>query len=1081
MPSAAKSLQGKPVPDLIAADFAMVRSPLLPFQELASLSTGLGEPSGGGLWTDHRVASVIAKLQTRCAHPEVQEAILVASPSLHARMQTWKDEVDQAKALKTARAVMKYFSRMAYRCTPFGLLAGVSWLALDSAANGPVGVQISARHAYQRRSRLDMGVVGRMKERLLAEPSVRHSTSYFWNPTLHRRGSSWQYIEATKVAQLTRFTMSSVDSSPHLECLLRELRPSEFATFAQLVDLVCRTVGDTSAEDAQEFLDELIRHGLLLSALEPPLTGGNPISHVLAAIRECSDVRYASHLEELSERFASLDQIPLGSGAAAFSAAMSAVSEGLLVHGDEPVRNVIQTDMYKPVSNVQIPQELIGEIGVTVAALASFPSPSSPLLDDFKRTFVERYGDAEIPLMDALDPDLGIPFGKGGTDDLPLTDVPMPARRRDSLRQPESPWTDILVREFERACRNGLAEITLTDEMLSAAQEASKPATLPPSLYAVVTVLPADETSRLRVLVKGIGHPGPILFGRFCADEADTARLRRFLRREEQLDPQLIHAEVIHWPVDRYGNVLLRPQLRDHEIPIYGRSSVPADRQILLRNILVSVQHEQIVLRCALSGRRISPCLTSAHNTNLKSIPVYRFLGALRRQEGVLVGFHWPADLSLARRLPRLSYRNCILAPETWRLGATDLASVTDKRGAAARGRIEDLRTELGWPRFIELVNGDNCLCIDLDNPISVDCMLDELQDQSAIVLREAFVPNPSAGFVRGPEGTFCHELILPFSPQSHTPPPPLRKHWKRARRSAALVPTPSDAWLYLKLYAGTCGAEKLLSENLPAFLDELRRNNLLDKWFFLRYRDSEEHLRLRILPLPSREWSTDHTFVRNFIQGLWKDEIVHKVSIDRYEPEVERYGGPGAFPISERIFHADSEFALQMIRAGYLADPLKRWKYVLAVVDTIWRVGGYSESERAALYANHAQRNRSAHERSKSAKVIIDKKFRAHRAELADFVFGGSAAAPAGPVIARYVERLLPLMSLLKAELATAQRSSEEVITSLVHMSVNRLCLAKGAAQEYVIYELLARLFAQFRARTGEPIWGSTTEALKV
>src|SRR5262249_26553695 len=146
-----------------------------------------------------------------------------------------------------------------------------------------------------------------------------------------------------------------------------------------------------------------------------------------------------------------------------------------------------------------------------------------------------------------------------------------------------------------------------------------------------------------RVLLQGGSGPsGARLLGRFChADLELHEHVEQHLRAEEALEPDAVFAEVVHLPEGRLGNILARPVLRAYEIPYLGRAGVPADRQIPVSDLRVSVASGQVVLRSERLGRRVIPRLTSAHNFRA-SQGIYAFLCALQAQgtAGAL-GWDW--------------------------------------------------------------------------------------------------------------------------------------------------------------------------------------------------------------------------------------------------------------------------------------------------------------------------------------------------------------------------------------------------------------------------------------------------------
>ena len=57
----------------------------------------------------------------------------------------------------------------------------------------------------------------------------------------------------------------------------------------------------------------------------------------------------------------------------------------------------------------------------------------------------------------------------------------------------------------------------------------------------------------------------------------------------------------------------------------------------------------------------------------------------------------------------------------------------------------------------------------------------------------------------------------------------------------------PGGDWVYFKLYTGAKIADIIIKNELGKYIFELKQNDIIDKWFFIRYFDSEFHIRLRI------------------------------------------------------------------------------------------------------------------------------------------------------------------------------------------------------------------------------------------
>ena len=389
-------------------------------------------------------------------------------------------------------------------------------------------------------------------------------------------------------------------------------------------------------------------------------------------------------------------------------------------------------------------------------------------LSRFREAFLARYERREIPLTEALDEEIGIgfpPSDAGAAGEGPLIkglDLP------ESLRE-TTPWEareKLLLRKLAQAQSNGVLEMALEERDLE--ELSRKDAPPPPDAFAVMASIAAASEEALsggdfRVLWTGTDGPsGARVLGRFCQADAVLRRhVEEHLRAEEALSPDAVFAEVVHLPEGRVGNVLLRPVLRDYEIPFLGCSGAAPDRQIPITDLFVSVADNRIVLRSALLNRRVIPRLTSAHNYSFRGLGIYRFLGELQHQGTASLGWDWTPFWS-APFLPRVVVGRLVLSPARWSIGREDLKRLGDSRGAERFRAVQAWRAERGLPRLVVLSDGDNRLPIDLDNVLSVENFVHLIKDRPEASLAEMF-PGPGELCARGPEGRFLHELVIPF------------------------------------------------------------------------------------------------------------------------------------------------------------------------------------------------------------------------------------------------------------------------------------------------------------------------------
>src|SRR5437016_527424 len=122
-----KGDKDKPKPVLEPAGFFAFRTPLLPFSELTEWSADLAAPGAppdqleAALAADRK--TLRARLAAAVSRPEVREALFVASPSADESFEHWEKDPDGERGQKVERTLVRYFSRMSSRSTPFGLFS----------------------------------------------------------------------------------------------------------------------------------------------------------------------------------------------------------------------------------------------------------------------------------------------------------------------------------------------------------------------------------------------------------------------------------------------------------------------------------------------------------------------------------------------------------------------------------------------------------------------------------------------------------------------------------------------------------------------------------------------------------------------------------------------------------------------------------------------------------------------------------------------------------------------------------------------------------------------------------------------
>ena len=1020
--------------------FFAFRVPALPMGALTGWADGVEAPHAGpddlaGALERDR-CRLRERLRALGALVEVKGALSVATPDLLGALDSRPDDAGVEAAL------VRYVTRMASRATPFGLFAACG----HGAVADRTAIRLPEPATWGRLTQLDADYLDALVRHRAGDVADR--LTLVPNDSLHLLAGRWRYVESRLDGLDRTHHLVQVAGSAHLQRALDAAGAG--ATRAQVVEAVA--AGGVDDARAAGFVDRLVAAQVLVPTLTVAITGRPPLDSLVADLQALGDDETAGVLGQVRDDLAKVD----AEGPAAPPARHEAIAAALRVLPApiEPSR-LLHVDATVPPCGATLSRSTVDDIVRGVELLRRIaPAPPASDLDRFREAFVERYEREEVPLLDALDEELGIGFG-GDADPAPLLEgvrpAPPPAGEAPRGRRERR-----LLELLQRAWATGASEITLTrDDVTALSNDDALP--LPPALAATAVL------GRTGVVLTGASGPsGARLLGRFChADPELDRRVRDHLRAEEALDPDAVHAEIVHLPSGRMVNVLARPVLREHEIVWLGRPGVPAERALSAADLLVSVRDGRFVLRSHRLGRRVVPRLSSAHNYNRRSPGVYRFLAAVQA-DGVAERVAWtwfPFDH--APFTPRVRWGPLVLARAQWTAAGEELRAL-DQRGPVERwAAVQRWRGSRRLPRWVCLVDGDNVLPVDLDNAVSVDTFVRTVRRREGAVLEELY-PAPDELVAEGPGGRHAVEVVVPLVADRRGAPEAVRHAGEPVRR----VFPPGSAWTYVKLYAGSATADRLLQEAVAPLARRLLGAGAADRWFFLRYEDGAGfHLRVRF----HGDAGAVRAELDPLVARLIDEGLVHDALHGTYRREVERYGGPQGIELAEAVFHADSESVV---------DLLDRFAPGPAGLDARWRIGllgterlledlGLDPPARAAL----SRGMRDAFEREFRADATTRKavgaRIRTELASLEDLLAapagGDHPLAPGIAVLDERSARTAPLVAALAARRLTA--STEELAEAFVHMWLNRLHRSENRLHEYVTYALLARLH-EVRAR---------------
>ena len=444
------------------------------------------------------------------------------------------------------------------------------------------------------------------------------------------------------------------------------------------------------------------------------------------------------------------------------------------------------------------------------------------------------------------------------------------------------------------------------------------------------------------------------------------------------------------------------------------------------------------------------------------------------------VAWSWGA-LAAAPFLPRVVTGRLVLARARWLLLKSDVEPLAKASGAARYRLARQWRRERRLPRYVALVDGDNELLLDFENPLSVETVVDLIKSREEVVLTELY-PGPEELCAAGPEGRFFHELVVPFVRRPVEPPRPTEARpvevppaVARPRPAAAAGRTfpPGSAWLYGKLYTGTASADQVLRDAIGPLAQEALAAGAIQGWFFIRYGDPHWHLRVRFRGAPERLRSEARPLLEETFGRLLEAGTVWKCQLDTYEREVERYGGGDGIELAEELFFRDSEAAVAMLDAlANDAGADLRWRLTLAGMDRLLDDFGYDLEAKLRL-AERGRAGVAGRWHHEALRGPMADRLRPQRVALERLLGGDDVPEESRAGLEALARRSAALAGVV-AELQARERQGRlrapiaEIVPSFLHMFVNRLSRSAGPEHELVLYDFLVRLYGSQRARSG-------------
>jgi len=895
---------------------------------------------------------------------ELKSAISISSAVFYETIKDVKASELQDLPPKVYFTIWKYFNRAKFRSTPYGTFAGFSLL---KDAIKPFESRIVIEEAQRVRELIDWpyknDIQFPLADLLQKNCLLFSNTSYYLTP------NSIRYIACTDGV----FELAELDQNDFVQQILAAcLKP------IRLNDLVKQlNLDDAEIHNLFSLLQDMHDLQLVYTNYDPNIIG-----------------------EDYFERL------------------------GLNASADLPKYLIAQRKVLSGCINERSLQAIPGLINMLHNIM---PAKDHDALGQFQVKFKKKFEDQEVPLLLALDPEMGVGYDEleqsGQNSDFITRFTNKPSKKAEKENIKAALKNYLTEQKFEKDKSIYLNKLDLEPNQ--------KLASLPNSFSMVMSV--HDDL----IFVEQIGGvTSNALSGRFTMADEDVAHdAKNIAAAEQQANPDVLFFDVAYMVEANVDNVNRRKLIYGHQLSIlnFDTSASP----LALNDIQISVRGSEIILRSKQLNKRLVPRMASAYNYIRSDLSIFRLLCDLQHQ-GLQTSLSFPLDAIIPDLdyYPRLQYQNIVLSSNKWKIKKEALLGADQKMLPIAECR--SYLNHLGVSEYFKAGMSDQTLCFSLKNDDDINAFQQYVLKHGNIYVEEMVMPQNSI-VVDETAKPYLGQFVLSIG------------HSEQIYRGLAQTSVntevtrfflPGKEWLYFEIYCHQQRSDQILTEVIAPFLSTY--TGLVKSWFFIRYNENGNHIRFRVQLNNPNDGQLMISNLMDDLELFLNSGLVSDVQVKTYKRELERYGSNMIEDV-EQHFAIDSEFVLSLLETQ--TDDFNKYRRCSLLVSKIVES---NILDKLVI--------------SKIIRLMSDNFNEEHRLDATDFkqlnVHYQDFRKTEWTALTAEQEQRFSVFSgsFIKILQQCAAENALKLLTDLMHMHVNRLFSKDQRTHEMVMYYFLLK-----------------------
>lgn len=985
-----------------------------------------------------------------------REILYTSSPSLFKEYLRWENgELNEAQKEKMILSLYKYRLRMAFRPTPFGLHSSLTAVNINEI---PKGFSIDR---VNRRTQLDSSVMLKLIEKIEGLDSVKYQLKFRLNSSIYRLEKSYRYFQV-KLADVGELKeIKSINANPLIDQIVDKCK--EFTNCREVLKLISNFSSDENEQ--KSYFNSLVSAQFLHSELNLCLSEDDQLDRIIKVLKRIQASTKSSNSEldalsgmliRLQVRLIRIDKRPTNR-ISALKALIRQLKEMDIELSEKYFIQIDQKSSLKPghesIENLAISQ-------CEIAPLLNFLNLVSgdrknKNLETFKKQFRRRYGENQISLLRLMDPHLEMGYGTHNHQQFPysviLNDLQLNyGNQKGSPIKPE--LSEDMNTKILNAIKSDQREVYIDPVEFKSSSDRYQGA-LPNSFSLSTKMIQLDDGS-VGYLIKNVGGNHAIHYiSRFCHHKEILKLAKSISKHESDCATGKELVEFYHRSQSRACNIARRPKLYDRSAHYLDNPSTEKD-VLTIENFSLSLIENEFLLYHTDCEKPIQPKISSAQDHRINTFPLHHFLGDLQSQHFKTdLNFDWGSWEDQFQYLPRIRFGKFIVKPAQWTFSTQNIISEIKELGPMK------WRRKWRLPETVSIIEGDQEIPVILDCDLGISLLHDFSKRQSKLKLIECI--NCYSNFLKDEKDrTYEHELIYSILNHSNRTIIPFCKSITNGKEFQLRH---DSKWIYLKLYTNASLTEKLLPE-LSSLISSLQRSSQIDKWFFIRYRDPDHHLRLRLQLADSRCAGKVMNEVRVTAFDLKRKSLIWKFQFDNYQAEIKRYGKE-CLHLSETIFHYDSEAIMRF----YLSFPPShfedfQWQIGILLLNDLFEQFGLKVTDRINFLKESCSAFKLEYQYGITTKRSLARQFRSKRKRIIQLLTDGNEENDESKMLkgiaAERSLKIKPTIQKLKAfrEADRLNVNWLSLLDSHLHMTANRIFPTAPRVHEFVLYDLLCK-----------------------